>query len=98
MTRPWIFTSLAGTRKLVARNLKVASPNAVRAVSHRVRLVSIGRMKPSHPMGSAMPIELASPRVMPVGPLVSDWTRQVGALQAHVADGAFRWRTPGRFA
>jgi|GEM_PF-5287693 hypothetical protein len=48
---PW-----RGTWKPTASSMMVASPTAVRAVSHGVKLVTIGRMTPRPPMGSAMPI------------------------------------------
>ena len=65
----------------------VASPTAVRAVSHGAKLVAMGRMTPRSPVGSAMPMKVASPRVMPVGPFVSDWTRQVGLRKPTLMKG-----------
>jgi hypothetical protein len=42
-------------------------------------------------------MKVASPRVMPLGPFVSDWTRQVGLGKATSVKGAFCGRTRGRW-
>jgi hypothetical protein len=66
-------------------------------VEVELKLAAMGRMTPRPPVGSAMPMKVASPRVMPLGPFVSDWTRQVGLGKATSVKGAFCGRTRGRF-
>jgi hypothetical protein len=41
-----------------------------------------------------MPMKVASPRVMPVGPFVSDWTGKVGLRKATLVKGRYAGALP----
>ena len=45
-------------------------------------------------MGSAMPMKVASPRVMPVVPFVSDWMGKVGLRKATMVKGRYAGALP----
>jgi len=65
----------------------VASLSADRAVSRGAKLATMGRVTQRLPVVSAMTTNVASPRVMPVSPFVSNWTRQVGLRKPTLVEG-----------